>query len=119
MAESDRRQSPRQSKETAIQILLAPDHSSDRKDSYDLLPAKLRNQSEEGFYIELDHTLQPGSTLSIKMAAPAADQPEDAYYNYDDRVVWSKKVDEKTVRFGGGVKIIRKVIRADILTSRF
>jgi len=119
MAESDRRQFPRQSKETAIQILLAPDHSNGRKDSYDLLPAKLRNQSEEGLYIEIDHALQPGSTLSIKMAAPAQDHPEDVYYNYDGRVVWCKKVDEKTARFGGGIKITRKVIRADILTSRF
>ena len=119
MAESDRRQFPRQSKETAIQILLAPEHSNGRKKSYDLLPAKLRNQSEEGLYIEVDHTLQPGSTLTIKMAAPAQDHPEDVYYNYDGRVVWCKKIDEKAARFGGGIKITRKVIRADILTSRF
>ena len=49
MAESDRRHFPRQNEETAIQILLAPGHSNDRKDtSYDLRPAKLCNQSEEG-----------------------------------------------------------------------
>ena len=70
MAESDRRHFPRQNEETAIQVLLAPDHSNGRKDtSYDLLPAKLCNQSEEGFYIEIDHSLQAGSTLSIKMTS--------------------------------------------------
>ena len=120
MAESDRRHFPRQNEETAIQILLAPGHSNDRKDtSYDLLSAKLCNQSEEGLYIEIDHTLRPGSTLSIKMASAVADHPEDAYAMYDGRVIWCKKVDEKTSRFGGGVKIVRKVVRADVLTSRF
>ena len=120
MAESDRRHFPRQNEETAIQILLAPGHSNDRKDtSYDLRPAKLCNQSEEGLYIEIDHTLRPGSTLSIKMASPVADHSGDAYSMYDGRVMWCKKVDEKTSRFGGGVKIVRKVVRADVLTSRF
>ncbi|MCP4296383.1 MAG: hypothetical protein GY786_12315 [Proteobacteria bacterium] len=119
MVESDRRHFPRQNEETAIQVLLAPNHSNGRKDSYDLLPAKLYNQSEEGLYIEIDHTLRPGSTLSIKMASPVEDHPEDAYYMYDGRVIWCKKVNEKTSRFGGGVKIVRKVVRADVLTSRF
>ena len=119
MAESDRRDFPRKNEKTAIQVLLAPDHSNGPKDSYDLLPANLCNQSEEGLYIEIDHILQPGSTLSIKMAAPVEDHPEDAYYMYDGRVVWCKKIDDKTCRFGGGVKIVRKVVRADVLTTRF
>ena len=118
MAESDRRQSPRQHVETAIQVLLAPNHSQDHNSSYDLLPAKLRNQSEEGLYIEIDHSLRSGSTLSIKMPS-AENQPEDAYYMYDGRVIWCKKVNEKSFRFGGGIKIVRKVVRADVLTSRF
>ena len=120
MAESDRRRFPRQDEETAIQVLLAPDHSNGRKDtSYDLLPAKLCNQSEEGLYIEIEHTLRPGSTLSIKIASTPEAHPEDAYSMYDGRVIWCKKVDEKTSRFGGGIKIVRKVVRADVLTSRF
>jgi hypothetical protein len=120
MAESDRRHFPRQNEETAIQVLLAPGHSNGREDtSYDLLPAKLCNQSEEGLYIEIDHTLRPGSTLSIKIASPAGGHPEDAYSMYDGRVIWCKKVNGKTSRFGGGVKIVRKVVRADVLTSRF
>ena len=120
MAESDRRLFPRQKEETAIQVLLAPDHSNGRKDtSYDLLPAKLCNQSEEGLYIEIDHTLRPGSTLSIKMASPAGCHPEDAYSMYDGRLIWCKKTNENTSCYGGGVKIVRKVVRADVLTSRF
>ena len=119
MAESDRRLFPRKYGETAIQVLLAPEHSNGSKDKYDLLPAKLCNQSEEGLYIEIDHTLQPGSTLSIKLASLLENHPEDAYSMYDGRVIWCKKIDEKTSRFGGGVKIVRKVVRADILTTRF
>lgn len=119
MAESDRRLFPRKNKNTAIQVLLAPNHSNGHKDNYDYLPAKLCNQSEEGLYIEIDHALQPGSTLSIKLATPLEDNPEDPYSMYDGRVIWCKKVDEKTSRFGGGVKTVRKVIRADILSTRF
>jgi len=119
MAKSDRRHFPRQNEEATIQVLLAPDPSKGRKDNYDLLPAKLRNQSEGGFYIEIDRSLQPGSTLSIKMTTPSEDHSEDAYYMYDGRVIWCKKFREYTFRYGSGVQIIRKVVRADILTSRF
>lgn len=119
MAESDRRHFPRQYEEAAIQVLPTPVHFKGRKDSFNFLPAKMHNHSEEGLYIEIDHTLQPGSTLSIKLASPVADHPEEAYYMYDGRVIWCKKVDKTTSRFGGGVKIVRKVVRADILTSRF
>ena len=120
MTESDRRRFPRQKKETAIQVLLAPGHSNHHKDiRYNLLPAKLCNQSEEGLYIEVAHTLRPGSTLSIKMVAPPEDHPGDAYSMYDGRVIWCKKTNGKTSHFGSGVKIVRKVVRADVLTSRF
>ena len=120
MTESDRRRFPRQKKEIAIQVLLTQANSNSRKGTRcDLIPAKLRNQSEEGLYIETDHTLRPDSTLSIKMVAPAEDHPEDPYSMYDGRVIWCKKTNGKTSHFGSGVKIVRKVVRADVLTSRF
>lgn len=119
MAKPDRRHFPRQNEKAAIQVLLAPDPSKRSKDSCDLLPAEMRNKSEDGLYIEIDRSLQPGSTMSIKMTTPAKDHSEDAYYMYDGRVIWCKKIEENTSRYGGGVQIIRKVVRADILTSRF
>ena len=119
MAQSDRRHFPRQNEDAAIQILLSPDPAKGRKGSYDLLSATMRNQSEEGLCIEIDRSLQPGSIVSIKMTKLAEAHSEDAYYMYDGRVIWCKKIDEKTRRYGGGVQLIRKVVRADILTSRF
>ena len=120
MTESDRRRFPRQKEEIAIQVLLTQPDSNGRKGAhYDLIPAKLCNQSEEGLYIEIAHTLRPGSTLSIKMVSAAEDHPEDAYSMYDGRVIWCKKTNGKTSHFGSGVKIVRKVVRADVLTSRF
>ena len=120
MTESDRRRFPRQKKDTAIQVFLPPGRSNHRKSiSYDLLPAKLCNQSEEGLYIEIAHSLRPGSTLSIKMASAKGDHPEDAYSMYDGQVIWCKNVNGKNARFGSGLKIVRKVVRADVLTSRF
>ena len=77
------------------------------------------NQSENGLYIEIGRALQPGSNVSIKMIAPERCRSEDAYFMHDGRVVWCKKVDGETSRFGVGVKILHKVVRADVLTSRF
>ena len=91
----------------------------DRKDKYGLIPAKMVNKSEDGLFIELDCSLQPGSNISIKMVAPERDQPENPYHMKDGLVIWCKKVDDETSRFGAGVKILRRVVRADILDSRF
>jgi len=118
MAETNRRHCPRQNEEATIQVLINPDYSAEAKDRHDSIPVKMYNQSEDGLYIEIDRFLQPGSNVSIKMVAPEGDHPEDAYYMHDGRVIWCKKVDDETLRFGVGVKILRKVVRAEVLTSR-
>jgi len=117
--DTNRRHFPRQNEEAIIQVLMTPDSFADPEDRCDFIPVKMVNQSEDGLYIEMDRALQPGSNVSIKMVAPEKDHPEDAYFMHDGRVIWCKKVDEKTSRFGIGVKILSKVVRAEILTSRF
>jgi len=77
------------------------------------------NQSQEGLYIETDRALEPGINVSIKMISPEGDHPENAYYVRDGQVVWYKKFLDKTPRFGVGVKILRRVVQADVVTSRF
>ena len=119
MAESNRRNFPRQNEEAVIHVLLAPVHSNGRRESHDFLPAKLRNHSEEGLYIEIDQTLQTGSVLSIKMTSPSKEHPEEAYHMYDGRVIWCKKVNGEISRFGVGIQILRRVVVAAVLTSRF
>ncbi|MCJ7538342.1 MAG: PilZ domain-containing protein [Desulfobacterales bacterium] len=118
MAESNRRHFPRQNEEATIQALITPDDSNGRKESCDSIPAKMCNQSEDGLYIEIDRALQPGSSVSIKMFAPEEDHPEDAYYMHNTRVIWCEKVDDETSRFGIGVKILRSIVRAEVLNSR-
>lgn len=118
MANINRRHFPRQNKDATIQVLIAPDYSADPQDRRDSIPVKMYNQSEDGLYMEIDRFLQPGSNVSIKMVAPEGDHPEDAYYMHDGRVIWCQKVDDETSRFGVGVKILRKVVRAEVLTSR-
>ena len=118
MANTNRRHFPRQNEEATIQVLITPDYFADPKDKRDFIPVKMYNQSEDGLYIEIDRALQPGSNVSIKMVAPERDHPEDAYFMHDGRVIWCKKVDDKTSRFGVGVKILTKVVRAEVLTSR-
>ena len=117
MTNSDRRHFPRQNEEATIQVLMTPDYFADPKDRRDFIPVKMYNQSEDGLYIEIDRVLQPGSNVTIKMVAPERDHPEDAYFIHDGRVVWCKKVDDKTSCFGVGVKILTKVVRAEVLTS--
>jgi Tfp pilus assembly protein PilZ len=96
---------------------MTPEYFADPKDRRDFIPVKMYNQSEDGLYIEIDRILQPGSNVTIKMVAPERDHPEDAYFIHDGRVVWCKKVDDKTSCFGVGVKILTKVVRAEVLTS--
>jgi len=118
MATTNRRHFPRQNKEATIQVLMTPDYFADATDGRDFIPVKMYNQSKDGLYIETDRALQPGSNVSIKMVAPERDHPEDAYFMHDGRVIWCKKVDDKTSRFGVGVKILSKFVRAEVLTSR-
>jgi Tfp pilus assembly protein PilZ len=118
MAATNRRHFPRQNKEATIQVLMTPDHFADATDGLDFIPVKMYNQSKNGVYIETDRALEPGSNVSIKMVAPERDHPENAYFMHDGRVMWCKKVDDKTSRFGVGVKILSKFVRAEVLTSR-
>ena len=119
MPESNRRQFPRQNAEDTIQVLLIPDDIEGRKDSCNLIPAKIVNRSDGGLYIEIDRALMPGSNVRIKMASPQGYHPEEAHYMRDGRVIRCEKIDDTTPRFGVGIKILRKVIQARVLTSRF
>ena len=119
MNESDRRDFPRQDEEATIQVLIAPQYSRGRKEGCNLIPVKMCNQSTEGLCIEIDRALHPGSNLSLKMASPEAEHSEDAHYICDGRVIWCKKVNGENSRFGVGIKVLRRVVRADVRTSRF
>ena len=119
MDETNRRHSPRQNEDTNIQVLLVPDDSRSSKGHCDPIPVRIGNQSQEGLYIETDLALKPGSNVSIKMVSPDGDHPENAYYMRDGQVVWCKKFHHRISRFGVGIKILRRVVQADVLTSRF
>ena len=119
MDKHDRRHSPRQRKEDTINVLLIPDDLEDRKDSCDLIPAKMVNQSDNGLYIEIDRDLQPGSNIRIKMISRKGYYPKKAHYMRDGRVIRYEKIADATYRFGVKIKILRKIIQARVLTSRF
>ncbi len=119
MADSNRRLFPRHKAEDTLEILLIPDKFEGHKDGYDLFPAKMGNQSSNGLYIEIDRDLQPGSNVKIRMISPNGDHPEEAHYIRDGRVMRCEKADDGPARFGVGIKILRKVIQARVLTSRF
>ncbi len=118
MTESNRRYFPRQNENVSVQVLLTPDYSRDRKEPYDSIPAKMCNRCDEGLYIEIDRALKPGSNIDIKMV-PTADCSENVYYVKNGRVIWCKKVKDEIPCFGIGVKLLREVVRAGVLTSRF
>jgi hypothetical protein len=119
MDKYNRRHFPRQNAADTIQVLLIPDDFEGRKDSCDLIPAKMVNQSGNGLYIAIDRNLQPGSNVRIKMVSPEGYHPEEAHYMRDGRVIRCEKVDDATSRFGVGIKILRKIVRAQILSNRF
>jgi hypothetical protein len=119
MAEYNRRHFHRKNAENTLEVLLIPDDLKGSKYSRDLIPAKMVNQSSNGFYIEIDRELQPGSNVRIKMVSPEGYHPEEVHYMRDGRVIRCDKVDDATFHFGVGIKILRKVIQARVLTSRF
>jgi hypothetical protein len=83
------------------------------------MPAKIVNQSNSGLYIEIERDLQPGSNVRLKMVSPEGYHPEEAHYIRDGRVIRCEKISDTTFRFGIGIKILRKLIQARVLTSRF
>ncbi len=119
MAKTERRHFPRHHEKATIQILAISEESKDGEKGYDLIPASLYNQSNEGLYFEIDRDLEPGSNVSIRMSAPLEQHPADPYFVCDGLIIWSKKVDSKISRFGVGARILRKVVQADVLNSRF
>jgi hypothetical protein len=119
MGAPNRRLSPRQGAQETIEVLLIPRGAEIDRKNIDLIPGKICNQSRDGLYMETDRTLEPGSNVSIKMVSPEADHPANAYYMRDGQVIWCKKIDDRISRFGVGVKILRKVVQADVLTSHF
>ena len=119
MTETNRRGFPRQDEKATIQVLISGPYSKDRKDGGDFIPVKMCNQSTEGLCIETDRALDCGSNVSLKMVSPEEDHPEDAHHICDGRVVWCQKKGVDTSRFGIGIKILRKVVQAEVLTSRF
>ena len=116
---STQRRFPRQDNETSFQFFLNPDYRQNRYGSRCFIPAKICNQSEEGYNIEIGRDLEPGSNVSIKIVEPGGGRPGNAYDQRDGLVIWCKKVEDETSRFGVGIKILRKVVRSKILTSRF
>jgi len=118
MAKSNRRHSPRQNEHASVQVLLTLGSSQDRKDKYEAIPATMCNTCDQGLYVEMDRALQPGSTVEIKMKSPD-DRSKHAYYLNNGRVMWCKKVKEEPLCFGIGVKVLRQVVRAGVLTSSF
>jgi len=119
MALSNKRYSPRQHDEAAIEVLALQDYAKYRKHDYDYLPAKMYNSSEDGLYFEIDRAIKPGLNVSVKLATPAAAMPQKAYPVYYGRVAWCKKIGEAKQRFGIGIHILRKVIQAKVESSRF
>ena len=119
MDKYDRRHSPRQTKKAIIQVLPASDDPKGHRDSNDLIPVKMCNQSDEGLYIEIDRALMPGSNVRINIMSPEKYHSGEAYYVWDGRVIRCDKVAGATSSFGVGIKILRKVIQARVLTSRF
>ncbi len=119
MTAFNRRHFLRHKEKSGMKVFLTPNDLNRHKDLGAFIPVKMCNKSEEGLYIETDRAFTPGLNVSIKMIAPEDRNLQEAYYVDDGRVVWCKKIADDTSRFGVGVKVLRKVIAADVLTSRF
>jgi hypothetical protein len=100
MVEPNRRHFPRQNAADTLQVLLIPDDFEGRKDSCDLIPAKMVDQSDNGLYIEINRALMPGSNVRIKIVSPKGYHPEKAHYMRNGRVLRCEKIADATSRLG-------------------
>ena len=120
MVATDRRNFDRRNTDIAIQVLVVPANSSGRENTCEIVPAKMTNQSREGLYLETHRPLQPGSNITIRMDGLQGIPPsQNAYHMHDGRIIWCHQINDEPPRFGIGVKILRKAVQADIMTSRF
>jgi len=119
MTESNRRQFAPENTDGTLQVLLVRSDFEGPEDSGDLIPAKMLDQSDNGLFLEIDRDLVPGAMVRIKKILKEESSFEDVCYIWDGQVIWCEKVYASTERFGVGIKILRKVIQTNILTSRF
>lgn len=119
MSELHRRHSSRHLQDVTIQIILTPEYPNGHDHRDDTFVARMRNQSEDGLYIEMERALQPGWNISIKMTAPNEGHPGGIYQMYAGRVIWCKSVADKAACFGIGIKTLRKAVQAEVMSSRF
>jgi len=119
MHQIERRHSPRQNKAAPILVLLSSGNSLSGWDKKQIIPGKMCNQSEDGLCIEIDRCLPPGSNVRIEIAFEPDSGLEAGYYIRDGLGRWCEMIAAPAGRFGAGIKILRKVIQAPILTSRF
>ena len=120
MVESNRRLFPRKNTVVSIQVLVVPENPRNREKNIEIIPAKMANQSQEGLYLETDRALQPGSNVALRINGSEVIPPSDnAYRIHDGRIIWCHKIDDDPPRFGIGIKILRRAVQADIITSRF
>jgi hypothetical protein len=119
MVATNRRIFPRHDVQASVQVLMAAEGSQQDPENVRMVSGKIYNQSRDGLYIETDRILEPGANVSIKMVSPQENHPENAYFIRDGQVIWCQKVEDGAACFGVGVKILRKVVQADVLTSRF
>ena len=119
MVAIDRRRSPRLKQDASIQVYFTPEDLDDHHLDYKRIPAKIGNLSKEGLYFETDHDVAAGSLIQIRMVSPENNDATDVCYVEDCQVVWHTKLHDQTPLFGIGVKILRRNVQANILTSRF
>jgi len=119
MAVSNRRHYPRKNKEGSLQVSLIHNNNEGPEDDGDLFSAKMVNQSDNGLYIEIDRDLPPGASVRIKKIFQEESCFDGVCYIRDGLVIRCEVVDKAASHFGAGIKILRKVIQGNILTSRF
>lgn len=119
MDKNERRHSPRQNSQAPIQVIFFSGDSKSGEDRKSVFPGKMCNQSQDGLCIEMDRFLQPGSSVRIEIACEPDSGLEKVCYIRDGSVRWCETLAAPVVRFAAGIKILRKVVRAPVLTSRF
>lgn len=118
MADTNRRHSLRETREAAVQVLLTVGNIQAPTSGHAPVSATMVNRSDEGLYFETERPLQPGTNIQVKMIPPEAAALGEAYSIHHGRVVWCRRIDALSPRFGIGVRIVDKTVEVRVPNAR-
>lgn len=109
------RQSKRRPRFDPVRISMDPKAGTSESEPSEPFPGRIVNAGEQGVCVETGLALEPGTTVSIEIAAPDGALRETVSRIHRGKVIWCRSRETgRGKRFGAGIEIAEKVMQAKI-----